>query len=348
LGINTAQLVVIRGAQVGRDSTYKQKASLFKNKLEAMPFVKQYCATGGVPSRWYNFNGGGITRLNPQEGDDKKPYAFVIVSPEYIPTYQLKLVAGENYTFNDCNREWSEVDKIIINEKAVASFGFESPEKAIGQKVKWEKREITIKGVVKDYHHQSVQSQIDAMIFYPQVNDHYYTVRLASQDLKDKVAELEKAYTAAFPGNPFEYFFVDDVFNKSYQIEQQYGAIFTNASFLAIFIACLGLFGLATFTVEARTKEIGIRKVLGASAQSIISLISRDFLKLVFIAFVIATPIAWYATHQWLQNFPFRITVGWWIFGFAGLLSVLIAFCTIGYQAIRASRKNPVEALRYE
>ncbi len=164
----------------------------------------------------------------------------------------------------------------------------------------------------------------------------------------DKVASLEKLYKTYFPGNPFEYFFLDESYQKAYVSEQQYGQIFSVAALLAIFIACLGLFGLATFTVEGRTKEIGVRKVLGASVASVVVLLSKDFLKLVGVAIIIASPVAAYFLNGWLQDFAYRIDIAWWVYALAALLAVSIAFVTVGYQSIKAGLMNPVDSLRSE
>ena len=166
--------------------------------------------------------------------------------------------------------------------------------------------------------------------------------------MPEKIASLNKLYKTYFTGNPFDYFFVDENFNKLYVSEQQYSHIFTTASLWAIFIACLGLFGLATFTVESRTKEIGIRKVLGASVASITALLSKDFLLLVLLAIFIASPIAYYFMDKWLQDFAYRISISWWVFAAAGGLAVLIAFLTVGFQSIKAALMNPVKALKSE
>jgi putative ABC transport system permease protein len=201
-------------------------------------------------------------------------------------------------------------------------------------------------GVVQDYHHTSLQRAIEPIIFYPQNNSAYFTVRLTAEDMTAKIAALEKQYKNQFVGNPFEYFFVDDNFNKQYVSEQQYSSLFTTASLWAIFIACLGLFGLATFTVEARTKEVGIRKVLGASAASIITLLSKDFLKLVIVAIVIASPIAYYFMDKWLQDYAYQVSISWWIFVMAGGGAITIALLTVSYQALRAALMNPVKSLK--
>jgi putative ABC transport system permease protein len=166
--------------------------------------------------------------------------------------------------------------------------------------------------------------------------------------MQDKIVALEKIYKNSFSGNPFEYFFVDENYNKSYLAEKQYGDMFSTAAIWAIFIACLGLFGLTTFTVESRVKEIGVRKVLGASVQSIVALLSKDFLLLVFIAFILASPLAWYAMHQWLKDFAYRINIGWWVFALAGIIATVIALSTVFFQAIKAAVANPVNSLKGE
>ena len=166
--------------------------------------------------------------------------------------------------------------------------------------------------------------------------------------MQEKIANLEKLYKSSFAGNPYEYFFVDEQFNKLYISEQQYSRIFTTASIWAILIACLGLFGLATFTAESRTKEIGIRKVLGAGVFGITTLLSKDFIKLVLISIIIATPISYYLMNLWLKNFEYKVAISWWIFVLSGIICVLVAVLTVSYQAIRAALMNPVKSLKTE
>jgi len=185
------------------------------------------------------------------------------------------------------------------------------------------------------------------MIFYPsQVND--LTVKLTAENIKDKISSLEKIYKKYFNGNPFEYYFIDEFFNRQYKSEMQFGKIFTSASLLAILIACMGLLGLSIFTVESRTKEIGIRKTLGASITSITSLLSKDFLKLVFIAIIVASPVAYYFMHKWLQDFAYKVNIGLWVFVVAGVLVISVALLTVSFQAIKAAVANPVKSLRTE
>lgn len=346
LGINTNQLLVIKGPETGKDSTFKNRRSAFWDELSQQSFVKDYCTSGTVPSDGYNFVTSGFTQPNSKKGDELKAYSFAIIADRYLKTYGIGLVAGRNFTPEECAVKWNDNSKVLMNETAVKQLGFQNPEDILHTKIQWDERALDVIGVVKDYHHKSLQNAIDPVIFYPQNTSALFTVRLTADNMQDKMAFLEKLYKKCFSGNPFDFFFVDENYNKSYISEKQYGDMFSTAAIWAIFIACLGLFGLTTFTVESRVKEIGVRKVLGASVQSIVTLLSKDFLLLVFIAFLIASPLAWYAMHQWLQDFAYRINIGWWVFALAGCIAVVIALSTIFYQAVKAAIANPVKSLK--
>ena len=348
LGMNINQLLVIRGAEVGKDSTYKARKNAFTNAISQESFVKDYCISGSVPSKWYNFMTGGFTQPKSKPGDELKTYSFAIIGDRFLKTYDINLKAGRNFTEAECNVEWDKNSKVLLNETAIAALGFATPEEAIRTRIQWDERQLEIIGVVKNYHHVGVQRAIDPIIFYPQNNSSYFTIRLTPDKMQEKIASLEKLYKTYFVGNPYEYFFVDDNFNKQYVSEQQYSKIFTTASIWAIMIACLGLFGLATFTAESRTKEIGIRKVLGASVISITTLLSKDFIKLVFISIVIASPIAYYLMDLWLQDFEYKVEISWWIFALAGFFAILIALLTVSFQAVRTAMMNPVKSLKTE
>ena len=348
LGMNISQLLVIQGPQIGKDSTYQTRKNTFLNALIQQNFVKDYCVSGSVPSRYYNFATQGFTSPKSKTGDENKAYSFVIIGDRYLKTYGIKLKVGRNFTPAECAVEWNNNNKILVNERTIKSLGFSSAEEAVNAKIKWNERYVEIIGVVKDYNHQSLQKAIVPIIFYPQNNSNYFSIRLTGDKMQEKVASLEKLYKTCFSGNPFEYFFVDDNYNKQYISEKQYASLFTTASLWAIFIACLGLFGLATFTVESRTKEIGIRKVLGASVGNITALLSKDFLKLVLISVLIASPIAYYFMDTWLQDFAYRVEISWWIFALAGIMAIIIALLTVGYQSIKAALANPVKSLRTE
>jgi putative ABC transport system permease protein len=355
LGVSLEQLVTIREPEVGRDSTFRTRAMAFRHEVGTQSFVQDYSMSGTVPGRWYNYNSVGYTTLNPQPGDEKTTYSITFIDERYLNLFDIQLAAGKNFTPQMCERPWGQVDRVIINESAARALGFESPQDAVGKKVTnaFEAKkfggdvyEYEVVGVVKDYHHLSLQQEINPVLFFPMYNSNNFTVKLTTEELSDKLAKLEAMYKASFPGNPFEYFFVDEVYDQQYKSERQYGSVFSIASGLAIFIACLGLFGLATFTVEQRRKEVGIRKVLGANASQITRLFSKDFLTLVIISIVIATPISWYVMDQWLQEFAYRTQIVWWVFGVAGLMAIAIALVTVSSQAIKAALANPVDALR--
>jgi len=348
LGVKTNQLLVVRGPEVDKDSTYKIRKAAFWNDLSGQSYIRDYCLSGSVPGNWYNFSTSGFTQPKSKPGDELKSYSFAIVGDRYLPVYDLKLLAGRNFTPQETNVEWNKNDKVIVNEKAVGQLGFSSPEEAVRTKIKWDERYLEIVGVVKDYHHTGLQKAIDPMLFYPQNSSEYITVSLTTDQMQDKIAKLEKIYKNYFAENPFEYFFVDENFNKQYVSEKQYSQIFTTAAVWALIIACLGLFGLATFTVENRKKEIGIRKVLGASVAGIIGLLSKDFVLLIMIAIAIASPVTYYFMKIWLSDFAYRIDISWWIFAVAGAIAITIALFTMMFQGIKAALMDPVKSLKSE
>ncbi len=348
LGVNTEELLIIRGPQVGRDSTYRDRRNAFVNILAQQSFVKDYTLSGSVPGNGFNFATSGFSQPGSRKGDEFKSFSFALIDDRYLNAYQIPLAGGRTFTQAETMVDWNDNDKVLMNEKAIEELGFKSIDDALNTKVQWDERKLQVIGVVKNYHHTGLQRAIEPIIFYPQSNSAYFTVRLSSDRIQENVAKLEKLFKSYFINNPFEYFFADENFNKQYISEQQYSRLFTTASVWAILIACLGLFGLATYTVESRTKEIGVRKVLGASVLTIAQLLSKDFLRLVLIAFVIATPVAWFAMNKWLQDFAYRINLSWWVFALAAVAAIGIALLTISFQAIKAAVANPVKSLRTE
>ena len=348
LGVNLEQRVVIEGPKILEEGKSQSANAAYLNEVSQLAFVKNYCNSGVVPGKNYNFNTGGIVQVKaPRAGDEKKNYAMAIIDNRYLPTYKIGLAAGKNFTADECALSWEKAAKVMLNERAALELGFASALDEIGQKIKWG-QEYEVVGVVRNYHHQSLRQPIEPMIFLPRTYNGHITVPMPTSQMRDQMAQLEKLYAKIFPGNPFDYYFVDKAYGEQYQTETRYGTLFTIASCLAIFIACLGLLGLTSFTVEARTNEIGIRKVLGASVEQIVSLLCKDFLRLVFVAFAIACPLAWWAAHRWLQDFAYRTPIGWWIFVLAGIIAFLIALLTIGIRAMKAAVANPVKSLRTE
>lgn len=348
LGVNTEQLLVIRGPEVGKDSTYKNRRTAFWNSIAQQSFVKDYCLSGTIPGSYYNFATSGFTQPGSKKGDELDSYSFAIIDNRYFGTYQVPLKAGRNFTEEECKVDWNDNSKVILNERAVEELGFASAEEALRTRIQWDERALEVIGVVRNYHHTGLQRAIDPIIFYPQSNSAYFTLRLSSDKIQGDIAKLESIYKSSFANNPFEYFFADENFNKQYTTEQQYSRLFTTASVWAIIIACLGLFGLATYTVESRTKEIGVRKVLGASVLSITKLLSKDFIKLVLVAILIASPVAWFVMNNWLQDFAYRIHISGWVFVSGAIAALVVALVTVCFQAIKAAIANPVKSLRTE
>ena len=346
LGMNLDHLLVIQGPTVSSEGQAAKNAS-FKNSLSQLPFVKKYAASNNVPGVGYNFFTAGITGLNPQKDDDKKSYGMFICDDRFFDTYGISFKQGKSFAKEEAEASWNNVRKVIVNEAAAKALGFDINKDIIGEKIVWGVPYEVI-GLVKDYHHLSFRETIKPTIYLGSVSFSYFTVKMDDNNMEAKIKTLKNLYNSSFPGNPFDYFFADDQYDRQYSEEQRLGNVFIAAAFAAILIACMGLFGLASFSARQRIKEIGIRKVLGASVLDITSLLSKDFIRLVIIAIIIASPIAWWAMNKWLQNFAYRITPEWWIFLSAGVMAVLIAFTTISFQSIRAANANPVKSLRTE
>jgi putative ABC transport system permease protein len=273
------------------------------------------------------------------------------IDADFLQTLNIKLKAGRLFSSKfiaDTGRN------IIINEKAVSEIGFASAEKSIGEKLLFKYQgqviDYTIVGVVKDFHFEDLQQPITPYAFTlnESTNFNYLIVHGKGTNIKETLAAVEKNWKAAVANEPFEYSFLDADFQKNYQAQERLSSIVTYFTIIAIIICCLGLFALAAFSAEQRIKEIGVRKVLGASAGSIVALLSKDFLKLVVIAALIASPIAWYVMNEWLQNFAYRTNISWVVFAITILAAVSIALITISFQAIKAAFANPVKSLRTE
>jgi putative ABC transport system permease protein len=239
---------------------------------------------------------------------------------------------------------------MILNEAAARSLGYGDPEKAIGRKFSEWGVDGTIIGIAKDFHYRSLEEAIQPLAFKVLSPSFYNVISLniTGNRIPQIISALEQRWKTLAPNRPFQYSFVDQDFARLYSSEDRFQSVFLYFGVLAIFISCLGLLGLAAYSTIQRTKEIGIRKVLGASVTTIVSLLSREFLRLVFISLLIATPIAWYIMHRWLQGFAYRTIVSWWVFALAGCIAILIAFLTVGFHSVKAAVANPVKSLRTE
>lgn len=263
------------------------------------------------------------------------------VSPNFFDFFGMKLVQGHNFTKKEYNLE-----EAIFNQTAIREFGIDDLEKARVL------RNGRIIGVVEDFNLRSAHTPIAPVGFFCEgnISNHIYlkTNTQTYDQLKTLIADVEQKWNKLSPNIPFEYRFLDAEWDNLYKKETQFQKLLTHAGWISIFIACLGLFGLSMFVAEQRTKEIGIRKINGATITEILALLNKSFVKWIIIAFVIATPLAYYAMNKWLENFAYKTTLSWWIFALAGIAALLVALITVSWQSWRAATKNPVKALRYE
>jgi putative ABC transport system permease protein len=290
----------------------------------------------------------------PMEGVEKKLKATqMMVDHDYIPTLGLQLVAGRNFSKDMATDKEAAY---IINETAARELGFANPAQALGQTLlwnTWRNQDLVKKGqvigVVKDFHFKSLYDKLEPAVLqiYPEA---YWkvAVKIKSADASQAMTYVQNVWDKFSPQYPIEYRFLDESFDQMYKSEDKLKSLLWIFTAVTIFVACLGLFGLAAYAAERRKKEIGIRKVLGASVEGIVLLLSKEFVKLVVIALLIASPLAWYAMSSWLEDFAYSIELEWWIFALAGAVAVVIAICTVSFQSIKAALMNPVKSLRSE
>ncbi len=337
LGFNKDQMIIL-------DSNGDSARFAFAQSLLSIPNVKSVSLSSSAPGMG---NSEAYSQVENKNGDMQvATLARYAVDFNFIPQYKMKMVAGRAFS-KDFATDTTQA--IILNETAVRQFGYSSPDQIIGKRFDQWGRQGKVIGVVKDFHYRSLQQNIKplSMVIQPE-SEGLVNVNVSAADLPQTLAVIESKWKQMIPARPFSYTFLDDTFNKQYRNEDRFEKLFFNFAILAIFISCLGLLGLASYSTLQRTKEIGIRKVLGASVSGITSLLSKDFIKLVLIALVIASPLAWFGMHKWLQGFAYRINIGFWVFILAGLLAILIAVLTVSFQAIKAAVANPVKSLRSE
>lgn len=327
-----------------------------RDALLKNPQIKDVTIASGVPGQG---SGGDVYGRKDAPPDQSFGVGEVFVDYNYVSMFGMEIVAGRDFSTSfgsdqpvtNANGWYTDV-AVILNEEGVRRFGWSSPEEAIGQQIIRDPNAIdwtaNVIGVVKDFHYMDLRQSIlpGALILVPEYS--YLAVKLNPGSLSQSVAFIEKTVSGFSGDAGFEYTFLDEAFQRQYEAEQQLGEVFSYISFLAIFIACLGLLGLATFTADQRVKEIGVRKVMGASILNIIVLLSKDVTRLVLIAVVIALPLAYFATERWLENFPYRIDFSPSTFFLSCALAIAVAVLTISYQTIKAANADPVKSLRYE
>ena len=343
MGFNKEQLLVI-DINSGK---VRRSAETIKNEFAQLAQVKNVSVSSRVPGEWKDLPKIKVKNENIQTPEGEDMY-FLGVDDQFLKTYQITLSEGRNFETGSL----ADSSSVIINQTAAKELGIKNPSEQLIE-IPWDKPFIArVIGIVKDFNFQSLRDPVAPMILGYQQNPiqaiDYFTVKVNTDKVSNTIAKMDAILHHADQKHLFEYHFLDKQWDLFYREDRIRETIFLIVAVLTILIACLGLFGLATYTAEQRIKEIGIRKVLGASVSNIVTLLSKDFLKLVLIAAVIAFPVAWWAMHQWLLSFAYRINISWWVFVIAGISALLIALFTISFQAIRAAVANPAESLRTE
>jgi putative ABC transport system permease protein len=342
LGYNRNQVLII-------ENTYPlgKQVKSFKDDMLKLPGVESATMTGYLPTGPYRSDNPFFTdaALSQDKAVDMQTWT---VDENYIPTLDIKLLQGRNFS----PQFPTDSNAIIINEAAAKQLGFNDP---VNQTLYYlsdlQKKTVTtyhIIGVISDFNFNSLREQVTPMALGYGNQKGSIALRITTSDIPQLISQIQNEWARMVPAQPFSYSFMDDDFNAIYKSEQRIGKIFVSFAILAIFIACLGLFGLAAYAAEQRTKEIGIRKVLGASVSNIVNMLSIDFLKLVGIASLISFPVAWWLMNQWLQSYAYRISIGFEVFVFAGIIAAIIAIITVSFQAVKAAIANPVKSLRTE
>jgi putative ABC transport system permease protein len=322
----------------------------FRNELIQNPDIKNVARSSRIPTgRLLDAMGASA-----YVGDSLRPITasirYVVTDYDFIPTYGIHMVAGRNFS----RAYGTDTTNFILNEAAVSAIGWKNPGEAVGKDFGYGRYRGKIIGVTRDFHFESLHQKIVPIIFLNPATTadqsffNSFSIKVSGINIAGSLATIEKTWKKYMPEIPYQYTFLDENFANLYESEQRQGTIFTVFACIAIFIACLGLFGLSAFTISQRVKEIGVRVVLGAKVNSIVTLLSKDFLKLVLIAAIIAFPVAWYAMTHWLQDFAYRINIHWWVFALAAILALIVALATVSFHAIRAALANPVNSLRSE
>lgn len=352
LGYKKDQILIVKAPSIV-DSTIGNKFSYFKSEIMNTSSVIDVSGTSDIPGNMIRYRNS--VRKASQDKQHNFTTYLMEIDEKFVPTYNIQLVAGKNLEATDSSSLGPKAyTKILINEEIVKALGFNSAEEAVNQDIKFVLGQddvlCKVSGVIKNFHQRSLKEKFDPILFYypSYQGSKYISVNIKASDAAKSISDVEALYKRAFPGNPFEYFFLDEYFNRQYQADARLGNVFGLFAILAVVVACMGLLGLSSFVIKLRTKEIGIRKVLGASVSGLLVLISKDFVKLVCIASVIAIPVIYLAASTWLDNYAFHIALGISIFIVPPLLLLVITLITICLQSLKAALTNPVKSLRSE
>jgi len=344
MGLNKDNVIV-----VANSNRMGEGQETFRQQVSTLPGVNAASVTSSVPTKYLFTDGYVPEESNGEHAAKDISLTSFVVDDNFIPTLQLQVLQGRNFS-----KEFADSGSVILNEAAVKQIGWKEP---LGQRLEYpgnNDQKFQVVGVVKDFNVESLHNPVVPFALFHTSSKTYdvgvtfMMVRVDAGKTSKVLATLENKWKSFAPATPFDYSFLDEEFNDLYRADKRMGAVFGLFTALSIFVACLGLFGLATYTAERRTKEIGIRKVLGASVYGVVGLLSKDFLKLVLIAAIIAFPVAWWAMNKWLQDFVYRININWSVFVIAGIAVMLVALLTVSFKAVRAAVANPVKSLRTE
>lgn len=343
LGFDSEQVLVI---DFGYDGDVQRKREYLKQQFLNHPDVDMVSVSRATPGDFFPNAGTGVEDPNTGKIVYKGP-AIYEVDEDFIPTFKMNMAAGRN--FSD-DFPLDSANALILNESAAKLYGYPNPQDVIGKSFEQWGREGKVVGVVEDFNYVSLHEDVEPLSirFGTQYNVSVISLKLNSQDYSKTLAELESIWLKAIPHRPFDTRFADQNFNEQYEADERFGMIFSVFSSLAMFVACLGLFGLTIYSTAQRNKEIGVRKVLGASTSRIIALLSKDFLLLFVIALIIAVPLSWYVMNSWLDGFAYRIPLGFEVFAVSALITLIVAFITMSFKTVSAALSNPVDSLRDE
>src|SRR6266487_2195547 len=348
LGIKVSQVLVMNrpGHWDNSDSINGMHVQEFKDVLKNNPAIESVAMSNSIPGKEIRSQLDYRKKDKPDENG--VGINIIGIDDDYFNVLGMNILAGRNFSKQFATDE----NGLILTSSAAQEVGYKQPQDAIGKQLTQNDVDYTIVGIVNDFHQQSLDKKAQPIIFQFNGNDYeadeYYLVKLKTADVHQAVAHVQNVWTNTFKGNPFSFFFLDEYFNQQYKNEIQFGALFGFFSLIAIIIACIGLIALVSFMIKQRTKEIGVRKVLGASIQDVIVLLIKGFIKLILLANLIAYPLSWLLMNNWLKDFAYRISLSWYVFVLSSLVALFIAFATIALQAIKAAIANPVKSLRTE
>ncbi len=345
LGMNIEQMLVLRSPTLKSDSVYLIKAATFKKELNSLSGINRVTQSGVLPGlSLADFSTtGNVLRPGQEKNDKGFIYYINPIDENFIPAFEMKLIAGKNFE-NDKSTD----TQVIINEATMHALGFKNAEEAVGSTLLAYNQQRSIIGVLKNFHQRSPKEKHIPMVYWYSNQADYFSLKVSANDMQQAIASVIAVWDKVYPDSPVDYFFLDQKYNQQYKSDQQFGDIIGVFSTLAILIACLGLFGLSSYTVVQRSKEIGIRKILGSSVTQIVNLLSRNFIRLMLIAGIVAMPFAYFVMDEWLSGFAVRININVWMFIVPVISIICIAMITIGFQTIQAAHTNPVDHLKHE